>query len=763
MSPTTPVPEFPPINTSVASINTFGCPCRQSSNHTPVASAPAFDDGLEVQKESIIFWILGLWFLASFIGVKLAEAWYTRPRRPDYGLWGLVVLAAAGLFKTVAAEPITAPIPTVTNLGNERQMLSGYPLTPIPTVENCGFRSAAPSTGLPLRYIAPVGLIMTLIAASTVTVKYAALNYRDSQNQRQTDIAEAYHDKYAGLEESQATIEDASQSVFAPRQPKRTSAGATRLAILLVSLIVMAFLVPAVLASPTGTSATTATASIVLITSPAMLNGSNGTWWMTKDKPQSWFVNAGSRSTISLPLATAAVAVDVVSFAGRLRRAAAPTRRTALVGRNVTISAQGRRSVAKALAFIVAALTVLALLPVARVAGTSYRISNATLEQHPSCYRMYGPSCGSASLQSANLVALVCTLIGVALLRNMPLGRGIFAAMLLGFGCLIPLALAESIGDLRPIVNITDLTNGTTGDSLTWVPAAVSDAIMLSLSWPTIALGLVTISIVWATLTGHGIFAALILTLASLLPLTFAQANGPVTIYVPSGPGSQSGGGVSNPHRNTGLPRAEFSRLAVAVLVLCLANTVKGSISLPGILESEGMTATGTGAAPSRTTPAQVTITLPTSAASRNEPFDLSLAGSGRTRGFIKKLSLSLAVVCLLAFMVPSASAQRTSETSGVTVMVGPPMQHTRPTQGPIPARGAPQTPPPAYTATYVDAANATTTLTINREALDGINFRLRSQGQRTILGPVQVDWASLTAALWGFAAGVALILGMLV
>nr|OQO32641.1 hypothetical protein B0A51_00019 [Rachicladosporium sp. CCFEE 5018] len=180
MSPTTPSPAFPPINTSVAIINTFGCPCRHYPNHTPesrVPTAPAFDDTLEASKESILLWIFGLWFLASFIGVKLAGAWYIRPRRPDYGLWGLVVIAAAGLFKTVAAEAITAPIPTVTNLGPERQQLSGYPLTPIPTVENCGFRSVAPSNGLSLRSIALAGLIITLLVASTITAKYTARTY----------------------------------------------------------------------------------------------------------------------------------------------------------------------------------------------------------------------------------------------------------------------------------------------------------------------------------------------------------------------------------------------------------------------------------------------------------------------------------------------------------------------------------------------------------------------------------------------------------
>nr|OQO32640.1 hypothetical protein B0A51_00018 [Rachicladosporium sp. CCFEE 5018] len=509
------------------------------------------------------------------------------------------------------------------------------------------------------------------------------------------------------------------------------------MAILLVLLIVAACLVPLVLAGPTGTSTITATASAALVTSPAVLSGNNGTWWVAKDKPQSWFVNASSRPTISLPLAVAAVAISLVSLAGRLRRTATLIRgQVRLGGHGVATSAQGRRSVGKALALMVAALTVLALLHVARAAGTSYPISNATLEAHSSCYRMYGPSCGSASLQSANLVALVCALIGVALLRNMPLGRGIFAAMLLGLGCLLPLALAENIGDLRPIVNITDMTNGTTEDSLTWVPAAVSDAIMLSMSWPTIALDLVIISTVWATLTGHGIFAALILTLASLLPLTFAQANGPVTIYMAPGPGSQSGGGVSNQHRNAGVPRAEFSWLAVAVLVLCLANAVKGSISLPGILESEGMTATGTSAVPSRTTPAQVTVA--------------PHVGSLKKRAilFVPRRLQTHAWLYQEALAFSGGSMP-----SGVLGAFS----------GPIPARGAPQTPPPAYTATYVDASNATTTLTINREALDGISFRLRSQGQRTIPGPVQVDWASLTAALWGFAAGVALILGMLV
>ncbi|OQO00591.1 hypothetical protein B0A48_13081 [Cryoendolithus antarcticus] len=765
VSSTTPSP-WPPTNTSVALINTFGCPCRQYPNHTPSPSplAPAFDDTLEASQESLVLWIFGIWFLASFIGVKLAEEIYMRPRRPNYGLWGLVVIAAAGAIKSVAAEATTAPIPTMTNLGPERQQLSGYTLTPILTVGNGGFVSAAPSTGLPLRSIALVGLIVTLIVASTMTAKYAALNYRDSPDERQTDIAEAYHDKHAGLEKSQATIEDASQSIFAPRQPKRKSAGVTRIAALLVLLILAACLMPVVLADPSGTSAINATASMAMITSIATLNGSNGTWWMQKGKPQSWFVNAGSRQTVSWPLALVASVVGLLSRGDRLRRIAAPTRVRVPSGTHgVAISAQGRRSISRALVLIVAGLTVAALLPLARAAGTSYPISNATACHFSSYSPDYTPDHGSASLRSANLLALACALLGIALVRNTPPGRGIFAAVFLAFACLLPLALAENIGDSSPVVNISDLTNSTTGDSLTWVPAAVSDAVMLSKSWPTIALGLVSISVAWTTLTGRGIFVAIVLTLTSLLPLTLAQANGPLTIYVAPGPGSQSGGGISNPHHNAGVPRAGLSWLTVAVAMLCLVGIARGSISLPAVLESEGATATAAGATPSLTRTAEATVSLPASTAPKHEPLGGLIDRSRRPSSFFKKIALSLAVICILAFLVPSASAQRTSETTGVTVMVGPPMQHTRPTQGPITARGAPQTPPPAYTATYVDASSATTTLTINREALDGINFRLRSQGQRTAPGPFRVDWASLTAALWGFAAGVALVLGMLV
>ncbi|KAK6439469.1 hypothetical protein LTR95_004320 [Oleoguttula sp. CCFEE 5521] len=760
VSPTTPSP-WPPTNTSVALINTFGCPCRQYSNHTPSPSplAPSFDDTLEASQESILLWIFGMWFLASFIGVKLAEEIYMRPRRPNYGLWGLVVIAAAGAIKSVAAEATTAPIPTVRNLGPERQQLSGYTLTPVLTVGNGGLVSSAGSNGLQMRAVALAALIIVLIGAIAVTARYAGRMDRESLVNDTDSLPQAWSAAHVDDEKAQHAVEDASHSIFAPRQPKRQNAGVTRMAILLTSLIVMALLVPIVLASPTGTSAMTAMASAALITSPAVLNGGNGTWWMVKDKPQRWLVNAGSRPTISMPLTIAAVTIGLVSLAGRLRRTAALTQGCVpSSGHGVAISAQGRRSISKALVLIVAGLTVATLLPLARAAGTSYPRSNATACHFSSYSPDYTPDHGSASLRSANLLALACALLGIALVRNTPPGRGIFAAVFLAFACLLPLALAENIGDSSPVVNISNLTNSTTGDSLTWVPAAVSDAGMVSKSWPTIALSLVSISVVWTNLTGRGIFAAIVLTLTSLLPLTLAQANGPLTIYVAPGPGSQSGGGIPNRHHNAGVPRAGLSWLAVAVAMLCLVG-----IALPAVLESEGATATAAGATPSLTRTAEATVSLPASAAPKNEPLGGLVDRSRRPSSFFKKIALSLAVICILAFLVPSASAQRTSETSGVTVMIGPPMQHTRPTQGPITARGAPQTPPPAYTATYVDASNATTTLTINREALDGINFRLRSQGQRTAPGPFRVDWASLTAALWGFAAGVALVLGMLV
>ncbi|KAK6429281.1 hypothetical protein LTR95_014572 [Oleoguttula sp. CCFEE 5521] len=673
MSPTTPSLEFLPINTSVALLNTFGCPCRQYPNHTPspsVPSAPAFDDTLEAPKESILLWILGIWFLASVIGVKLAEAYDIRPQRPNYGLLALAILAAAGAIQMVGAEAITAPVPTVTNLGPERQALSAYPLPPIPTVEGCGFRSAAPSSGLSLRSIALAGVLITLIVASMATARYVARTQHElSNSDSEITLPQAWSLSQSEDEKFRHTVEDATQPLLAPRQPKRQIAGATRMAILLVSLIVMAFLVPIVLASPTGTFAMTATASAALITNPAVLDGSNGTWWMMKDKPQSCFVNACSTQSV-LSLLSLVALTGVIVFLGD------------------QMTSAGRR---------------------ARIGKTMF---------------------------------LLIAVVAVA--------------------ALLPSAAALELGGLWPASNIS-LVNGTGGDPLTWVPTAVSGASSLSFAWPTIALSLVSILVVWATLTGHGIFAAMTLTLVSLLPLALAQANGPVTTYVAPGPGSQSGGGIPNTHHKAGLPRAELSWLAVVVAILCLVTTAQASISLPGILESEGMTATANEATPSRTAGVQVTVTPTTSAAQRNESPVRFFNRSRRSIGSNRKSLLSLVVLCLLAFLVPSALAQCTSETSGVTSMVGPPIQHTRLTEGPITARAAPLTPPPAYAAAYVDASNATATVTISREVLGGINFRLRSQGQRTATTPFRIDWASMTTALWGFAAGVALFMGMLV